>query len=116
MAAEDHLSPVQFFHSTPAELRPGDVLDPRHEPRTAIPSQHGHVYVGTTPNAFRTFYRPFSYQVEPTGPVETDPMSDGFRSAHPMRVVREVSREEGDQDRWYEDDYQDAVDRLKGRP
>jgi hypothetical protein len=37
-------------------------------------------------------YPPRVYEVEPTGPVEPDPMGEGssYRTAHPVRVVRQV--------------------------
>lgn len=100
MAAQDHLGP-QFYHSTTAQLSPGSMLTPGR-PGHAV-SSSSHVYMGTSPDRVRSFgiaaatrdnadnYR--TYQVQPTGPVEPDPDSNGVRSKHPARVVGMVSEE-----------------------
>jgi hypothetical protein len=36
MAANDHLSPDQFFHGTHARLSPGDAIEPGHEPNFPV--------------------------------------------------------------------------------
>lgn len=109
MSAHDHLSPVQFYHGTHAQLSPGDYIEPGH-PGNFDASSPEHVYF--TPHvesarnyafslgAFREPPSEHTYEVETTGEHELDPeaigsfvppsLKDARRSRSPLRVVREV--------------------------
>lgn len=113
MAAQDNLSPPQFFHGTHAVLKPGDMIEPGHEANSDV-SIAGKVYF--TPQletargyAFAGSFRgekagEYTYRVEPTGEHELDP--DGLwarrgeplrgsrMSGHPLRVLGEVRPDE----------------------
>ena len=86
MAAEEHLGP-QFFHGSPADLEPGQMLTPRT----------GHVYfAGNKQEPASGNYGGNVYQVEPTGSYEPDPALahipelESLRSQHPVKVIKKV--------------------------
>jgi hypothetical protein len=78
MTASDHLGP-QFYHSTDAELKPGDVLQPGHpikNPKRPSSNDfkelghHNFTWMTTTkphPNNLGGSYGRNNYQVEPIG-------------------------------------------------
>lgn len=96
-----------FFHGTKADLHPGDLLTAgfRSNHRPAVVMRH--VYftalvsgAGLAAEVAVGDALPRVYEVEPTGPWEDDPnVTDkkfpgnptrSYRSAEPLRVVREV--------------------------
>lgn len=101
MAANEHLSPDQFFHGTNAELEPGSYLTPQGANkygRFEDESGRGHVYF--TADKFHAYGyavgraqqrggKPNVYQVEPMGKVEPDPSDeyDSGRTRARMRVI-----------------------------
>ncbi|MBQ3357413.1 MAG: NAD(+)--rifampin ADP-ribosyltransferase [Microbacterium sp.] len=103
----DALDDGPFFHGTKADLRPGDLLT------AGFPSNYrpeivmNHIYFTAIPNGAGLAAElapgdraPRVYEVEPTGEFENDPnVTDkkfpgnptrSYRSADPLRVVREV--------------------------
>jgi len=103
----DALDDGPFFHGTKADLRPGDLLT------AGFPSNYrpeivmNHIYFTAMPNGAGLAAElapgdraPRVYEVEPTGEFENDPnVTDkkfpgnptrSYRSAAPLRVVREV--------------------------
>ncbi len=103
----DALDDGPFFHGTKADLRPGDLLT------AGFPSNYrpeivmNHIYFPAMPNGAGLAAElapgdraPRVYEVEPTGEFENDPnVTDkkfpgnptrSYRSAAPLRVVREV--------------------------
>lgn len=107
MSASDHLSPVQFFHGTLARhgFQPGDLIEPGHDSNHPELSSSEHVYFTTHLGRARAWSSMAAgpdksqiavHQVEPLGGYERDPKSstDAMRSASPLRVIRQVSREE----------------------
>ncbi|MCK2030721.1 NAD(+)--rifampin ADP-ribosyltransferase [Microbacterium galbinum] len=103
----DALDDGPFFHGTKADLRPGDLLS------AGFPSNYrpeivmNHIYFTAMPNGAGLAAElapgdraPRVYEVEPTGEFENDPnVTDkkfpgnptrSYRSAAPLRVVREV--------------------------
>jgi rifampin ADP-ribosylating transferase len=103
----DALDDGPFFHGTKAYLRPGDLLT------AGFPSNYrpeivmNHIYFTAMPNGAGLAAElapgdraPRVYEVEPTGEFENDPnVTDkkfpgnptrSYRSAAPLRVVREV--------------------------
>jgi sugar lactone lactonase YvrE len=101
MAANDHLSPDQFFHGTHARLSPGDAIEPGHEPNFPVDGktypEPGQVYftssrkhaegyadrVGSRHGVIGRVYR-----VEPTGDYQPH-YSGAFRSGNSLRVLGE---------------------------
>jgi hypothetical protein len=106
MAASDYLSRPQF-HGTPAALSPGDLIEPnKYPPTTPDPDIRGskaseprkHVHFTSRQDYVTEHYGPNVYHVETTGPVSHDPEYSNkrmLRSAHPLRVVRQVSHSWG---------------------
>jgi 8-oxo-dGTP pyrophosphatase MutT (NUDIX family)/GNAT superfamily N-acetyltransferase len=95
--------PGPFYHGTPAELNPGDLIVPGHEPANMLEPQE-HVYASPSAREAESWARegegpgsPHAYEVEPTGPFEPDPRDGGasIRSRHPLRVVRKVTTDWG---------------------
>lgn len=103
----DALDDGPFFHGTKADLRPGDLLT------AGFPSNYrpeivmNHIYFTAIPSGAGLAAElapgdraPRVYEVEPTGEFENDPnVTDkkfpgnptrSYRSAAPLRVVREV--------------------------
>jgi hypothetical protein len=113
VTAQDNLSPPQF-HGTAAALAPGQVIEPGHPHNFAHLEGSPHVFFSPSVESARWYAmlaadmdetREHTYQVEPTGAHEMDPESIGSfvppslkgsrRTAHPLRIVREVGREAG---------------------
>lgn len=107
MAANDHLSPQQFFHGTSQEFQPGDLVDPKREIGVRR-GQKSYAFMTANSDAAKNYgqYKAdadrmrdldrtgHAYEVEPTGPYEPDDSVDekfqAYRSRHPLRVVREI--------------------------
>lgn len=64
MSAQDHLNPQQFYHGTPHEFKPGEMVEPGR--------MMDHAYASTSAAVARG-YGNRVYQVEFTGPSEPDP-------------------------------------------
>ncbi len=96
-----------WYHATPEDFRTGDLIEPGH-PAHYQDSPEEHVYFTDHPRRAEYWAgdiaemadRPTGvYEVEPTGPHESDPYSedlwDGtgedYRSRHPLRVIREAT-------------------------
>jgi rifampin ADP-ribosylating transferase len=96
-----------FFHGTKAELEPGDLLRPGFGSNFQEGLAMRHIYFSATLDAATWgaelaagVGRGRIYEVEPTGAFENDPnLTDkrfpgnptrSYRSAEPLRVVREV--------------------------
>ncbi|MCO7222529.1 NAD(+)--rifampin ADP-ribosyltransferase [Klenkia sp. PcliD-1-E] len=109
MAATDETGP--FFHGTAAALRPGDLLTAGRPSNYRPEMTMNHVYFTALVDGAGLAAEiavdlrsgagaPHVYEVEPTGPFEDDPnVTDqkfpgnptrSYRSAAPLRVVREV--------------------------
>lgn len=101
------LPPGPFFHGTKADLRAGDLLTAGFRSNYRPEIVMNHVYftalvggAGLAAELAAGEAAPRVYQVEPTGPYEDDPnVTDkkfpgnptrSYRSAEPIRVVREV--------------------------
>lgn len=97
-----------FFHGTRADLRVGDLLTAGFRSNYRPEIVMNHVYftarvdgAGLAAELAAGDAAPRVYEVEPTGPYEDDPnVTDkkfpgnptrSFRSAEPLRVVREVA-------------------------
>lgn len=98
--------PGPFFHGTRAVLQPGDLLQPnfasnytdRRSPWIYFSAAHNAAAWGA--ELARGDGAPRMYEVEPTGPFYHDPNltnqrfpgnpTRSYRSAQPLRVVREV--------------------------
>jgi hypothetical protein len=105
----DVLDGGPFFHGTKATLDPGDELRPGFASNYRPEVVMNHVYFTALRDgaglaaevAALDGSTPHVYEVEPTGPFEDDPnVTDkkfpgnptrSFRSASPLRVVREVT-------------------------
>jgi rifampin ADP-ribosylating transferase len=107
MAATDHLISGPFYHSTKADLKPGDLITPGHRSNYS----HGKrtspwVYMSATLSPWGAELaqgdgRGRLYIVEPTGPFVDDPdLTDkkfpgnptkSYRSRDPLRVIGEVT-------------------------
>ena len=100
--------PGPFYHGTKAELAPGDLIEPnKYPPTTPDPDIRGekggqpreHTCFSPRKNYITEHYGPNVYEVEPTGDYTRDPEYTSsrtmFRSTHPLRVVRQVSRDWG---------------------
>jgi rifampin ADP-ribosylating transferase len=104
--------PGPFFHGTKADLRPGDLLEPRYDSNYGERRKANYVYltatldaaiwgaelaVGEVPSRI--------YSVEPTGPFEDDPnLTDkkfpgnptrSYRTQQPLRILGEILDWEG---------------------
>ncbi|GAA3303459.1 MULTISPECIES: NAD(+)--rifampin ADP-ribosyltransferase [Glutamicibacter] len=96
-----------FFHGTKAALRPGDLLSPGFPSNYRPEVIMNHIYftaladgAGLAAEIAALDGTAHVYEVEPTGPFENDPnVTDkkfpgnptrSYRSAHPVRVIREV--------------------------
>jgi len=96
-----------FFHGTKADLRVGDLLTAGHRSNYRPEVVMNHIYFTATMDGAGLAAElaagdgvPHVYEVEPTGEFENDPnVTDkkfpgnptrSFRSASPVRVVREV--------------------------
>ncbi len=91
MAANDHLSPQQFYHGTSQDLIPGkDMIEPGHTPNYDL-SEPGHVYFDDHPGAAEWGgENAHLYEVHPTGDYEEDLQSTGYKSQSPLRIHRKV--------------------------
>ncbi|MCG7284492.1 NAD(+)--rifampin ADP-ribosyltransferase [Cellulomonas sp. ACRRI] len=104
----DALDDGPFFHGTRADLRAGDLLTAGFRSNYRPEIVMNHVYftarvdgAGLAAELAAGDAPPRVYEVEPTGPYEDDPnVTDkkfpgnptrSFRSAEPLRVVREVA-------------------------
>jgi hypothetical protein len=84
MAAIDDPSSRRFYHGTKADLKPGDLIAPGYNSNFGKRKKAAYVYLTATLNA-ATWGAELSlgegpgriYVVEPTGPIEDDPQSDG---------------------------------------
>lgn len=116
MSAQDHLQPMQFFHGTTAELRPGSHIRPAAE--SGLPANFSGY--GNEAHAYATASLPSAstyaehaldwaynrdaghgktsrvYQVEPTGDYEPDPddTNQAYRTQSSWRVTRRVPASE----------------------
>jgi rifampin ADP-ribosylating transferase len=115
MAASNHLG-MQFYHGSPAELRPGDLIEPNKYPQShpdsgipGDPTPRPHTYLTPRREYVTEHYGPNVYHVEPTGPISHDPeyshqnrsrnpKNRMYRSSAPLRVIRQVSRSWGVED------------------
>ena len=103
----DALDDGPFFHGTKADLRPGDLLTAGFSSNYRPEIVMNHIYFTAVPNGAGLAAElapgdraPRVYEVEPTGEFENDPnVTDkkfpgnptrSYRSAAPLRVVREV--------------------------
>ena len=97
-----------FFHGTKVELQPGDLLTPGFRSNYRPDIVMNHIYFTALPDGAGLAAEiaaldttPHVYEVTPTGPFENDPnVTDrkfpgnptrSYRSAAPLRVVREVT-------------------------
>jgi Rifampin ADP-ribosyl transferase len=113
VAATDDQSSQRFYHGTKADLKPGDLIEPRYAPNFGKPERiTTFVYLTATLDA-ATWGAELSlgegpgriYVVEPTGPITDDPnLTDkkfpgnptkSYRSREPLRVTGEVTDWEG---------------------
>ena len=106
MAAEDAVSPRQFFHGTEADLKPGDEIKPGnvagHRRFSSESSGHGE-FVWMTPHAHKAaWFGSRVYQVEPQGlhadykysTPQHHADDDARVSLAPAKVIREISSDE----------------------
>lgn len=79
MSAQDNLNPVQFYHGTNAELKPGQDM--------VIPGRR-HVYF-TTDRDTAAHIGKYVLTVRPTGPYEPDDggMRDSYKSTQPLHIT-----------------------------
>ena len=101
-----------YYHGTAYRFKTGDMIEPGYHKAHEISSPE-HVYLAASDSVARTFGGQAAlrnraktygiYQVEPTGPVEPDPDGPGWRSKHPLRVVRLYERGSapGDPNPWW---------------
>ena len=101
---------MPFFHGTASEFQPGDRIDPGQE--LGARRGQGHVYATTDQRAALNYgrYKAMArhagygedvpgraYEVEPAGSMERDDTVDerfgAWRTASPMRVIREIEPE-----------------------
>lgn len=89
-----------LFHGGRAHLTPGQLITPGRRPNTwgDAPGRSTHVFFSTDLDtslsyAHRLGTRGRLYEVEPTGAFTFDGPG-AYKTAHPLRVVREVPREE----------------------
>lgn len=106
MSAEDHLSPVQFYHGTNAEYGAGDEVVTGHQ-ATFDSGTMPHVYATGSVGSARAYAmsrsrirggQPHVYEVQPADDVEPDPegKSAGVQPyrASRLTVLRELSHGE----------------------
>ena len=95
--------PGPHYHGTEAELNPGDLIEPNKHPPShpddpADPKPREHTYFSPRKNYVTEHYGPNVYEVEPQGEYTRDPEYNSrtmFRSKHPLRVVKKVTKEWG---------------------
>ena len=100
-----------FFHGTRAELQPGDLLTAGYRSNYRPEVVMNHIYFTAMRDGAGLAAEiaamdvdgasPHVYEVDPTGPFDDDPNvtdkkfpgnpTQSFRSAHPLRVIREVT-------------------------
>ena len=107
LRVSDALDDGPFFHGTKADLRPGDLLTAGYPSNYRPEIVMNHIYftavadgAGLAAELAPGDREPRVYEVEPTGDFENDPnVTDkkfpgnptrSYRSAEPLRVVREV--------------------------
>jgi Rifampin ADP-ribosyl transferase len=90
-----------LFHGGRARLEPGELITTGRVPNSwgSTPGKSREVFFSATRDtslsyAARLGARGRLYEVEPTGPFTVDSDPDSYKSAHPLRVVREVPRDE----------------------
>jgi len=109
MAATDDPSPQRFHHSTKADLKPGDLIEPGHRANFGDRERTTtYVYLTGTLDAATLGAELVLgdgpgriYIVEPTGPIMDDPNltdekfpgnpTQSYRSREPLRVTGEVT-------------------------
>ena len=106
------LSSQRFYHSTKADLKPGDLIEPGFNSNYGKTKRASYVYLtGTLDAAIWGSELPLGegpgriYVVEPTGLIEDDPnLTDkkypgnptkSYRSRNPLRVTGEVTDWQG---------------------
>ena len=97
--------PGPHYHGTSAELEPGDLIEPGKHPKSYQPwgdeedaKPREHTYFSPRKSYITEHYGPNVYEVEPQGEYTRDPEYNSnkmFRSRHPLRVVRRVTRDWG---------------------
>jgi rifampin ADP-ribosylating transferase len=113
VAATDNLGSQRFYHGTKADLKPGDLIEPRHPPNFGkLDRTTTYVYFTATLDAAawgaelaRGEGAGRIYTVEPTGPIMDDPnLTDqkypgnptkSYRSREPLRVTGECTDWQG---------------------
>jgi len=92
-----------LFHGGRARLAPGELITPGRKPNSwgDTPGRSTHVYFTTERDTSLSYAHRLGscgrlYEVEPTGTFTFDACggTGAFKSAEPLRVVREVPREE----------------------
>ena len=96
MAAATEPAAQVYYHGSAHRFKAGDMIEPGHKAHDM--SSPDHVYLAASESIARTFgglaavrnkAKTYSiYHVEPTGPVEPDPDGPGYRSKHPLRVIK----------------------------
>jgi len=112
MTAVDKSGSQRFYHGTKADLKPGELIEPRYSSNYGKRKQAAYIYLTATLNA-ATWGAELAlgegpgriYVVEPTGPIEDDPnLTDkkfpgnptkSYRSRNPLRVTGEVTDWQG---------------------
>lgn len=105
-------NPVQYYHGTKADLKPGDQIAPGFNSNYGQQRKAKYIYFTATLEA-ATWGAELAlgdgvgriYIVEPTGPFEDDPnLTDkkfpgnptkSYRSLHPLRVIGEIKEWKG---------------------
>jgi Rifampin ADP-ribosyl transferase len=112
MTASDNMTPRQFYHSTRADLEPGDLIAAGYSSNYGARKEASWVYLTGTLDAAiwgaelaTGDGRERIYIVEPTGPTVDDPnLTDKkfpgnptqcYRSREPLRVTGEVTEWQG---------------------
>lgn len=97
MSADQNLNPQQFYHASPHNFSPGDVIEPGHSP-VASSGKQSHVFVTTSlPNAKSWAKHGMEggavYQTSAPGKYEPDPLPTGkdeYRTRENLTVQKRV--------------------------
>lgn len=109
---KNELCSQTFYHGTKADLKPGDQIEPGYNSNYGTRKKAKYIYLTATLDAAiwgaelaQGDGRERIYIVEPTGHIEDDPnLTDkkfpgnptkSYRSAHPFRVISEVTKWQG---------------------